>query len=92
MTGIRRQKSTISVLLGLFGRFLALPERASKTTSKKHRKKCENQEFWAPKTLPKSIQNAFQIDVPQNLHFFIDFLLILVVFGFVRFFFEVLKT
>ena len=91
-TGNQVQKSTFCVLLGLLGRFFALPKRAAKTTSKKHRKKCENQEFWAPKTLPKSIQNAFQIDVPQNLHFFIDFLLILVVFGFVRFFLEVLKT
>ena len=27
---------------GLLGRFFALPERASKMTSKKHRKKCEN--------------------------------------------------
>ena len=55
-------------------------------------KKCKNHGFWPPQTLPKCIQNAFKIDVPQNLHFFIDFLLILVVFGFVRFFLEVLKT
>ena len=44
-TGIPRQKSTISVLLGLLGRFFALPKRASKMTSKKHRKKCENRGF-----------------------------------------------
>jgi len=35
------------------GRFLTLPERASKKTSNKHGKKCENQGFWSPKTLPK---------------------------------------
>ena len=56
------------------------------------REKIENHGFWSPKAIPKPSQNAFKIDVPQNLHFFIDFLLILVVFGFVRVFFEVLKT
>ena len=57
MTGIRHQISTISVLLGFLGRFLALPYCASKTTSKKHRKKRENQGFWPPKPLPKLSQN-----------------------------------
>ena len=73
MTGIRHQISTISVLLGLLGRIFALPKRAAKTTSKKHRKKCENQGFWPPKTLPKSIQNASENDVPTNMGFFSDF-------------------
>ena len=66
MTGIRHQISTISVLLGFLGRFLALPEHASKMTSKKHRKKCENQGFWSPQTLPKPFQNPFKIDVPKD--------------------------
>ena len=35
--------------------------------------KCENQEFWAPKTHPKCPQNAFKIDVPKNMRFFMDF-------------------
>ena len=37
----------------IFGRFFRLPKRAWKMTSKKHRKKCENQGFWPPKPLPK---------------------------------------
>ena len=48
----------------------ALPECASKTTSKKHRKKCENQGFWPPQTLPKPIQNASKNEVPKNIDFF----------------------
>ena len=91
-TGNQVQKSTFCVLLGLLGRFFALPKRAAKTTSKKHRKKCENQEFWTPKTLPKSAQNAFKIDIPKNMQFVVDLLLIFVVCGFVRAFFEVVKT
>ena len=73
MTGIRHQISTISVLLGFLGRFLALPYCASKTTSKKHRKKCENQWLWLPKPLSKRGQNPFKIDVPKNMRFFADF-------------------
>ena len=46
----------------------------------------------ASKTFPKSVRNALKIDVSQNLHFFVEFLLIFVVLGLVRFFFEVLKT
>ena len=92
MTGIHVQKSTFCVLLGLLGRFFALPERASKMTSKKHRKKTENQGFWSPKTLPKSFQNPFQIEFPKNMQFFIDFWRILVVSCLARSFFEVLKT
>ena len=56
-----------------FFRFFGLPERASKTTSKKHGKKCENRCFWPPKTIPKSFQNASENDVPTNMGFFIDF-------------------
>ena len=41
----------------IFGRFFRLPNRAGKMISKKHRKKCENQGFWLPKTHPKSFQN-----------------------------------
>ena len=37
------------------------------------RKKTENHGFWPPKTLPKSFQNAFKIDVPKNMRFFMDF-------------------
>ena len=73
-------------------RFLSLPKIIIFFASIFSRKNCENQRFQLPKMLPKSVQNAFKIDVPQNLHFFVDFLLILVVFGFVRFFFEVFKT
>ncbi len=47
--------------------------RASKITSKKHRKKCENRGFWPPKTLPKAFQNACKIDVPTSMRFFSDF-------------------
>ena len=61
------------LLLGLLGRFFALLKRSSKFTSKKHRKKCENRGFWPPKTLPKSSQNASEIDVPKNIEIFIDF-------------------
>ena len=37
------------------------------------RKNCENQGFWPPKTIPKPFQNAFQIDVPKNMQFYIYF-------------------
>ena len=37
---------------------------------KSHRKKCENQGFWPPKTIPKPIQNAFKIEVPKNIDLF----------------------
>ena len=30
--------------------------------------------FWPPKTRPKSIQNAFKIEVPKNMQFFNAFL------------------
>ena len=42
-------------------------------TSNKHGKKCENQGFGPPKTLPKSSQNASENDVPTDMVFFIDF-------------------
>ena len=79
-------------LWGLKMRFCSLPKIILFLASIFSWKNWENQEFWLLKTFPKSVQNAFKIDVPQNLHLFVDFLLILVVFGFVRFFFEVLKT
>ena len=66
-------KNSPSSLVGNFFRFLLLSIRAPKMTSKNHRQKSENQGFWPPITLPKSIQNPFKIDVPQNMHFFIDF-------------------
>ena len=52
---------------------MALPERASKTTSKKHRKKRENRGFWPPKPLPKPFQNPIKTEVPKNMRFVIDF-------------------
>ena len=66
MTGNRRQKVSSSALGGLSGRFLTPPERASKMTSKKHRKNRENRGFWCPKTLPKPSPKPFQIDIPKN--------------------------
>ena len=56
-----------------FVRFFGLPKWSSKFASKNHRKKCENRGFWPPKTVPKSIQNASENDVPTNMGFFIDF-------------------
>jgi len=44
----------------------------SKITSKKHRKKRENQGFWPPKIYPKPTQNPFKIDVPKNMRFALD--------------------
>ena len=63
-----------------------------KNDNEKTSKKTRKSRILASQTLPKSVRNAFIIDVPQNLHFFVEFLLILAVFGFVRFFFEVFKT
>ena len=40
-----------------------LAKSKSKSISKKHRKKCENQGFGPPKTLPKPSRNPFKIDV-----------------------------
>ena len=42
-------------------------------TLEKTLKKSEKPGFWPPKTIPKSFQNAFKIDVPKNMQFFIDF-------------------
>ena len=72
-TGNQVQKSTFCVLLGLLGRFFALPKRAAKTTSKKHRKKRENRGFWPPKPLPKPFQNPIKTEVPKNMRFVVDF-------------------
>ena len=57
ITGAQLQKIAFCVLLAHLGRFFRLSNCACKMTSKKHRKKCENQGFWPPKTLPKSCQN-----------------------------------
>ena len=57
----------------IFDRIFRLPKCMSKFTSKKCRKMSENRGFWPPKTLPKPPQNAFKIDVPKNMRFFIDF-------------------
>ena len=70
-------------------RFLSLPKIILFFASIFSRKNWENHGFWPPKTVPKSSQNAFKNDVPKNMQFLSDFWLILVVFGFVRFFFEV---
>ena len=47
--------------------------KVSTSISKKIPKISIFQPFWPPKTLPKSTQNAFKIDVQKNMHFFIDF-------------------
>ena len=65
----------------IFGRFFRLPKRMSKLTSKKRRKKCENRGFRLPKSLPKPSRNAFKIDVPKNMRFFIVFCLMFLVFS-----------
>ena len=44
--------------------------------------------FWLPKTRPKSIQNAFKIEVPKNMQFFNAFLFIFSL----SFIFDFLKT
>ena len=61
-----------------FFRFFGLPQWSSKFASKNHPKKCENRGFWPPKTLPKPTQNAFKIEVPKNVRFWVDFGLIFV--------------
>ena len=70
ITGAQLQKIAFCVLLAHLGRFFRLSNCACKMTSKKHRKKCENQGFWPPKTLPKPIRNPSKIDVPKDIHFF----------------------
>ena len=54
-------------------RFFSLPKIILFFASIFSRKNCENHGFWPPKTLPKSIQNAFKIDVSKNMRFFIEF-------------------
>ena len=73
ITGAQLQKIAFCVLLAHLGRFFRLSNCACKMTSKKHRKKCENQGFWPPKTLPKPLQKPPKIDVPKKMRFFIDF-------------------
>ena len=53
-------------------RFFCLPKIFLFFASVFSRKKCKNQGFWPPKTLPKSIQNAFKIDVSKNMQFFME--------------------
>ena len=73
ITGAQLQKIAFCVLLAHLGRFFRLSNCACKMTSKKHRKKCENQGFWPPKPFPKRGQNPYKIDVPKNMRFFTDF-------------------
>ena len=54
-------------------RFFGLPKFISFFASIFYRKNCENHGFWPPKTIPKPSQNAFKIDVPKNMRFFMDF-------------------
>ena len=61
------QKSGKVCFFRFFRRSFGLPQRTSKFASKNHRKKCENHGFWPPKTVPKSIQNASENDVPTNM-------------------------
>ena len=56
-----------------FFAFFCFPKRVPNFTWKKHRKNCQNQWFWAPKTLPKSIQNRSKIEPRKNTRFFISF-------------------
>ena len=52
--------------------FFSLPKIISFFVSIFYRKNCENRRFCPPKTLPKSMQKAFEIDVPTNMRFFSD--------------------
>ena len=72
-TGNQVQKSTFCVLLGLLGRFFALPKRASKMTSKKHRKKCENLDFRPPETSQNPSKMPPKTTSPQRCDFFMFF-------------------
>ena len=69
----RPQIGPCGCLVGNFFRFLCLPKCLPNFASKNHGKKCENRGFRPPKTLPKSFQNASEIEVPTNMRFFIDF-------------------
>ena len=57
------------LVFAFFSQFFRLQKRSSKMTSKKIRKS----RILASKILPKSFQNASEIDVPKNMRFFIDF-------------------
>ena len=70
ITGAQLQKIAFCVLLAHLGRFFRLSNCACKMTSKKHRKKCENQGFWPPKPLPKPFRNPSKIEVPKDIHLF----------------------
>ena len=73
-------------------RVFSLPNCGRSRTSKKIAKNAENRGFWPRKTGSKSSQNAFLNESPVSVRFGIGFSRFLVLFGFVRFFFEVLKT
>ena len=73
-------------------RAFAPPSCGQSRTSQKRCKNSKDWGFWPLKAFPKSSQNAYLIESPFNMRFVIDFSCFLVVFGFVRFFFEVLKT
>ena len=63
--------TTLFSLLAIFVDFLAFQN--FKILIEKIPKKCENQGFRPPKTIPKPFQNPLKIDVPKNMQFFIDF-------------------
>ena len=54
-------------------RFFCLPKIFLFFASVFFRKNIENHGFGPAKTIPKPSQNAFKIDVPKNMRFFIDF-------------------
>ena len=54
-------------------RFFGLPKIILSFASILSPKNCKNHRFWPPKTLPKSIQNAYQIEGPKKLRFCLDF-------------------
>ena len=58
-----------SAFSGLLNRFFCSSRVCFKNDFEKTSKKCENHEFWLPKTFPKSIQNAFKIDVQKICDF-----------------------
>ena len=68
-----RRTSCAVCFWGFKMRFFCLPKFISFLACIFDRNNCENHWFWPPKTLPKSSQNAFKIDVPKNMQFFIDF-------------------
>ena len=66
-------KTCCKTAFGTFFSFFGRSETAFKICFEKSSKKCENRGFQLSETLPKSFQNASEIDVPTNMRFFIDF-------------------